>query len=72
MSLKEALTNPEEISRRQREYKRQVWESIKTHHPEHAAFIEQVTERFGKLERVTVTSDDGTVLDSDRQSKEQE
>lgn len=68
MSLKEALISPEKVSQRKQEHKRKVWDAIKTHHPEHAAFIEAVSERFGRPERVTVESDDGTVLDSEEKS----
>jgi hypothetical protein len=64
MSLKDAFENPEAIKQRQLEHRRAIWSRIKSEHPENAEFIELVTARFGKPERMTTTLPDGTVLDS--------
>jgi hypothetical protein len=44
--------------------RRALWSRIKTEAPDCAEFIEMMTGRYGKPERVTVTLNTGETLDS--------
>lgn len=53
----------EKEKERREQHKRDMWAFIKRAHPDHAAFIEEMTARYGKPERVE-HGFDGCLLDS--------
>ena len=67
MSLREALENPGEVKRRIEQHKRDMWGAIKAENPDIASFVEEVTGKFGKPERVIYEAR-GRVLDSEKPS----
>lgn len=44
------------------EQKRRVWEAIQKNHPDTAEFLKSIHAAFGKLEKVSITTNEGERL----------
>jgi hypothetical protein len=64
-ALEKAKTLQEKAEAKAKAHRRKVWEKIQADYPEHAAFIEQASTVFGRLDGVSIEVNGKEILNSE-------